>query len=329
MIRLARSPRASCGALILLWSPFITNCAWAQVLVLPSGVQEQLDEVIGRRVETTAVLGTQSAASGGGYGWKANDADGEIFRVPWKFELHDPRPLGDTGMSWTPVFQGGFGYGRFVNHFNDKVLVGNESRYTTTALAVGTGPRLYFGDGFSVLPALDFLHAYTVNSFRAQNPLGELVSQLADGTFINWRAHTMTFVPSFELRYRKTFGDWTPEFTSTFAYFNTIPISRSTDALSFTSHSMLWANRIDLDYRTPIRLFDRPLHVSGDFTWVELYDGLREALASDYFLRAAGQVKLDVLGKLWKAETVGLGGGYFWSNNFNGFSVGLEASLKL
>ena len=50
------------------------------------GEIEQLDQVVGQRVEATAVLGTQSIASRSGLGWTLNDANGDIYKIPWKFE---------------------------------------------------------------------------------------------------------------------------------------------------------------------------------------------------------------------------------------------------
>src|SRR5262245_38381858 len=109
----------------------------ARAQVIPPGALEQLDQVVGQRVEAVAIIGTQSVASRTGLGWTLNDADGVIYKVPWKFELMEQMPLGDTGMTWTPVVEGGLGYGEFENHFNNNVLAGNESDFQTAALSVG------------------------------------------------------------------------------------------------------------------------------------------------------------------------------------------------
>src|SRR6476660_3737936 len=146
MKRIGNSAPAMAG-LLSLCVP-VAVCAQT----LPPGARDQLNEVVGNRVEATAVLGTQSSASGGGYGWKINNADGRIIKIPWKFEVHDPHPLVGEDVQWTPVVQGGVGYGQFVNHFNNNVLAGNESTYDTIALSLGAGPRFYFPYGFSVLP---------------------------------------------------------------------------------------------------------------------------------------------------------------------------------
>ncbi|HEY4417868.1 MAG TPA: Solitary outer membrane autotransporter beta-barrel domain, partial [Verrucomicrobiae bacterium] len=253
--------------------------------------------------------------------------DGSIFKIPWKFEALDPHPIGDGEISWTPVFEGGLGFGEFDNHFNNNVLAGNESEYETTALSLGSGPRLYLGDsGFSVLPAFDFLFAYTENHFTGYTPAGQLV--LNDGRFVNWQTWTISFVPSIELRYKKTFGRWTPEITTGYADFNTIPMSRSTDALTFRSYSMVLANKADLDYLTDWNLFKCPVHLGGDFSRTDLFGGLKQSMNTGHYYQTDVRVMFDTAGKLWKVASVGIGAGYFWSGAFNGYSIGLEGSLK-
>lgn len=313
------------------------NAAWGLLFFLligtnvfaqfPPGTVQQLDSAIGERVEATAVLGTQNIASRAGLGWKLNDADGTIFKIPWKFEYWDPQPMGDSGLLWTPVFEGGAGFGQFINNFDNNVLAGNESDFNTVALSMGTGPRIFFWDsGFSVLPAFDLLYAYTQNNFSAHTPLGQEV--VDDGRYVNWTVHTISLVPSFEVQYKKVFGRWTPTLSSDFAYFDTGPIHRSTTALSFQSDSMAWGNRFDLDYLTAIKLFQCPMHVGADIVRTDVYEGLRSALGTDFYYETDGRVTFDLLGKIWKVKYVGLSAGYYWCPSFTGYSIGLEGSLS-
>jgi hypothetical protein len=324
-------------------------CAFRiQAQPLPPGALDQLDDAIGQRVETTAILGTQNVASRAGLGWTLNNTAGSIYKIPWETELRNPRALAATNqiwaplfsrppddtnfnigtfLRWAPVFQGGIGYGQFADDFNSSVLEGNESDYYTVALSLGLGPRIYFGDsGFSILPSFSLLYAYTENDFKANTPAGEAV--VANGQYVNWYVNTISLVPSFELRYKKTFGRWTPQFTSTLAYFNTRPISRSTDALSFRSQSDAWSNKIDLDYLTCWKPINFPMHFGADFARTDLYQGLRNALGTSYYYQTDGRVTFDILGRIWKVKSVGVTGGYFWCGAFRGYSVGLEGSLQ-
>jgi hypothetical protein len=314
--------KAACGGMLLV----AVAAPAARGQVSPEEIQ-QLDQAIGERVEATAVLGTQSIASRSGLGWTLNDASGNIYKIPWKFELQAPQPLGATGLDWVPVFEGGAGFAQFANHFDDSVLDGNESDFTTLALSIGGGPRLYFGSsGFSVLPAFDFLFAYTENNFTAHTPAGQAV--VDDGRFVNWEVYTVSFAPSFELRYQRQCGRWTPTFTSAYGYFSTLPLSRSTDSLSFRSDSMVWANKMDLDYVTPWSLFDCPMHFGGDLSRTDLFDGLKAALATDHYYQTDGRITFNVLGKMWVLKSIGVTGGYFWCDAFRGYTIGLDGSVS-
>jgi Solitary outer membrane autotransporter beta-barrel domain len=305
---------------------FVGGAVRAQIPPLPPGALQQLDSAIGQRVEATAVLGTQSITSRAGLGWKLNDADGTIYKIPWDAELGDPTELGIGDWKWSPELLGGGGYGRFINHFNNNALAGNKSSFRTLALALGGGPRIHFGDsGFSVLPAFSLLYAYTENDFDANNAVGRAI--VANGQYVNWNTHTISIVPAFELRYKKTFGRWTPKVTSDFAYYNTQPISRSTDALNFESQSMVWANKFDLDYLTAWKLFHCPVHFGGDVGRIDFYQGLQGALGTDHFYQTDGRITFDVLNRLPKFSSVGFSGGYFWCQAFTGYSIGLEASM--
>ena len=141
--------------------------------------------------------------------------------------------------------------GHFANHFADGPLAGNTSTYDTYSVGLGAGPRIWLLPELCVLPSFSLLYAYTENDFDAGTGAGEAVEQAADGRLVNWHTHTLTFIPSLELRYRRPFGPVTITLTSTYTYFATTPIARSTEAYSFTSDSQVWSNRVELGVTTP------------------------------------------------------------------------------
>ena len=63
----------------------------ARAQTLPPGALEQLDHVIGSRIETFAILDTQSGASGGTYASKINDTDIAITRVTGRGDVGPKR----------------------------------------------------------------------------------------------------------------------------------------------------------------------------------------------------------------------------------------------
>jgi hypothetical protein len=285
--------------------------------------RDQLDQVVGNRVEATAVLGGQ-VPQGGLFGWSFNDVAAGVLKYPWGLELGAPRPLGTGGLTWTPVLLGSVGAAYFTNHFRNGPLDGNESTYTTYSLGAGGGPRIGLLPDLSVLPSLSLLYAYTENDFDAGTDRGRGVEQAVDGRLVNWHAHTLTFIPSLELRYRPTFGPVTLALTSTYSYFATIPIARSTDAYSFTSDSQVWSNRVEVDVVTPWAIAGWPLVVGGFFNRGELFGGLRDSLKTDHFYATGTRVALDPKGRLWKLTRIGLAGSYFWSDSFSGWTLGID-----
>jgi hypothetical protein len=286
-------------------------------------VKSQLDQVVGNRAEATAIVGGQ-IPQGGLFGWSFNDVDAGVLKYPWGVELGAPRSLGVGGLAWTPVLLGSVGFAYFTNRFHDGPLEGNESTYTTYSLGLGGGPRIGLLPDLSILPSFSLLYAYTENDFDAGTDLGQRVEQSVNGRLVNWHTHTLTFIPSFELRYRPTFGPVTLTLASSYSYFATIPVARSTDAYSFTSESQIWSNRIDVDVVTPWAIAGWPLVVGGFFNRGELFGGLRQSLKSDHFYATGAHVSLDPKGRLWKVTRIGVAGSYFWSDSFSGWTLGLD-----
>src|SRR5262249_12779537 len=171
------------GTLLVLAAPE----ARAQV---PPGAIEQLDHLIGSRIETFAILDTQNGASGGTYASKVNDTDIAITRVTGRGDVGPKRPIGDSGIMWAPVLDGGIGYAAFDNHFDGGVLQGNESTVTSIAAFIGGGVRFTVWDDWSLAPTFGVIYAHSENDFDARNDLGRQVVQLAGSKgandILNW-----------------------------------------------------------------------------------------------------------------------------------------------
>ncbi len=147
------------------------------------------------------------------------------------------------------------------------------------------------------------------------------MEQAVDGRLVNWHTHTLTFIPSLELRYRRPFGPVTITLTSAYTYFATTPIARSTEAYSFTSESQVWSNRVELGVMTPWSVARWPVLVGGFFERTDLWGGLRESLKADYVHAVGGHVALDPGGRLWKMSEIGVAASYFWSGSFSGLDT--------
>ena len=261
---------------------------------------------------------------GGFFTWSFNDVDAGVLKYPWGVELGDPRPLGAGGLTWTPVLLGSAGTAYFANNFRDGPLAGNESTYTTYSLGLGGGPRIGLLPNLSALLTFSLLYAYTENDFDAGTDGGRAAEQAVDGRLVNWHAHTLTFIPAVALRYRPTFGRVTLGLASTYTYFATVPVVRSTEAYSFTSDSQVWNNRLDVEVVTPWSVAGWPLLAGGFVQRGELSGGLRDSLKADHVYSVGAHVALDPRGRLWKVTQIGLAGTYFWADSFSGWTLGVD-----
>jgi hypothetical protein len=289
----------ACAAAWLVAPGFVSR---SEAQVLPSGTLEQLDNLVGSRVETLAILGTQSGPSGGTYLSDVNDSEFDIFKITGRGDLSSPHPIGDSGVGWNLVIEGGIGHGTFNNRFDTGPLVGNQSEIDTYSASLGMGVRFTFLERLSIAPTFGVIYSHTENEFTARTDVGRAVLARVDGTLVNWDADLITLVPAIEARYRQPIGPVTIELTSLYKYFHTQPIRRSTEALSFESQSGLWRNELDVDVRLPLHVYGRQLRTGATFARSELYDGLETSFKTDHLYDVGGRFVVDLLGVLWKVE---------------------------
>jgi len=103
--------------------------------------------------------------------------------------------------------------------------------------------------------------------------------------------------------------------------------------VSIKSDSETWENKFDVDVPIGVTLLSREVHVGGYYSWTGFYGDLREGFSESQLKvngvnEIHGRVVLDVLNKLWKLKWLGVGGSYFWGDQFTGWSVGVYASFK-
>ncbi len=313
---------------ILVGIAILSPAAGHAQIVVPPGALEQLDSLIGARVETMSILGSQQGASGGTYLSEVNDTAVDVAKLTGRGDIGDPQPIGDSGVGWNLLFEGGIGYATFNNRFRENELAGNESQVDTFAMSLGAGVRFTFLEHLSLAPSFGVIYSHTSNEFTAKTDVGRAVLNQFDGILVNWDADLITLVPGIEGRYRQRFGSFTIELTSVFKYFETKQIRRSTDALSFEGDAQWWRNELDVDYRLPLYAFGRQFRTGVYFARSELWGGLEEAFKSDYLYDTGARFVVDLLGVLWKVEWLGIGGGYFWGENFSGWTIGGDVRMK-
>jgi hypothetical protein len=193
---------------------------------------------------------------------------------------------------------------------------------------MGLGVRFTFLERFSIAPTFGLIYSHTENEFTAKTDVGRAVLAAVDGRLVNWDADLITLVPAIEGRYRQPIGPVTLELTSLYKYFDTRPLRRSTDALSFESTSQWWRNELDVDLRLPLYAFGRQLRTGVTFARSELFGGIASSLKTDYLYDIGGRFVVDLIGVIWKVEWLGVGATYFWGEHFSGWSIGADIRLK-
>jgi hypothetical protein len=204
------------GVRIMVWCVWLAlpaGTVWGQDV--PAGALQQLDQQVGSRVETFAILGTQTGASGGLYKGEVNDVSGDVSKLSGRGDVTPQFPLGDSGVKWSLLVEGGVGRVLFENQFQEQPLAGNRSEIETWSVALGVGVRFTFIDVLSAAPSIGGIYSHSEHTFFPGTPVGDTVKQRLGGTLVDWDADTFTLVPGLELRYRQAFGPVQLTLTST------------------------------------------------------------------------------------------------------------------
>ena len=306
----------------------VAATALAQPVVPPEAV-EQFQQVIGNRVEAVTILGGDSGAAGGFYTFRGgNVASLDIAKLGGVGDVAAPRPWGTSGWKWAPVLQGNLGRISAENDFASGYLAGNKSVYDVFAAQAGGGARLYFTDAFSLAAAVSGIYGRTENEFRAQNAVGDTVKAAASGTYVDWQIDTWSVVPSLELRYTWRWRDTALEFSSRGTFFHTESFASSSPVVSVNGDSHTWENKLDVDVPLGWQLFGRDLHTGGFIARTDLGGNAAAGLNENHFYTVNGRLVVDLLGRVWQVQWLGLGASRFVGEHFNGWTAGLDVRFK-
>ncbi len=309
--------------------PLALVCLSGLAQVVPPQAVEQLQQVVGNRIEAVSILGGDYAAAGGVYTFRGgNLADLSISKLGGGGEVASTRPLGVGNFEWAPVLQGNVGMVSARNQFETGFLAGNEMTYDTLALAAGGGVAIYCADHLSLSPTISGMYGRVENKFSPQNANGNLVEAAGNGTLVNWTLDTWSVVPGLEMDYEWQWGRTTLELSSRCTYFYTESFESSSPILGVNGNSTTWQNKLEADVPLGLKLFGREFHTGGFFSRTEVFGDAAHGLSTDYVYTVTGRLVLDFLGKLWKVQWLGLGASYFWGHNLEGWSAGLDMRFK-
>ena len=102
----------------------------------------------------------------------------------------------------------------------------------------------------------------------------------------------------------------------------------SSSALQISGNSETWQNKLDVDVPLRMDLLGHELRSGGFFSRMDLYDGVRDGLNSDYVYEAHGRLVMDFLGQLWKVQWIGVGASRYWGQGLTGWSYGVDVAFR-
>jgi hypothetical protein len=298
----------------------------AQAQVPPEAVA-QLKSVISARVETGTVMGGDQSAASGIYTFRGGSvAELGISKMGGGGEVMALMPLGEK-FQWAPILLGNIGNMNAENRFESGYLAGNGMNFDTYGIQAGAGARVYFTDHFSTAFTLSGIYGHTKNNFVSRNAVGDAINTAANGTLVNWEVETWTIVPAPEVRYEWFWGKTLFTVQSRYAFYHTESFNSTSPLVEVDGDSHAWDNRLDLDIPLGIKVLGQELRTGGFIGRAELYGGIAEGLKSDYIHTANVRLVADLVGKVWLMKWVGLGATYYWGNDFNGWSAGVDLRL--
>jgi len=313
---------------------FVVSTAQAQFATrdasaVPPGAIKQFQNVIGDHVETLTILGGDFKAVGGIYTFSGgNLVDVSITKIGGAGEVARPMSLfGDV--RWAPVLEGNLGHVTTVNEFKTGYLRGNKSEYDIWAVQGGGGVRVYLTDHLSLIPTVSGIYGQTENKFHAENAVGDMINQVAKGSYINWTVRTWSVSPSMELRYNWKRLRTNFQFSSRYNYFHTESFDSTSSVVNVNGDSSTWENKLDADVPLGLKAFGVELRTGGFISRTDLMGTAASDLHDNHIYTANVRLVLQPPEPILTLKWIGLGCSYFWGDRFNGWSAGIDMSFDL
>jgi hypothetical protein len=299
---------------------------------LTPGQVDQIRSGLGNRVEAMTILGGDFGLGGGTYKSTGNphsNIDISVSKFGGSGDVGDPQQLDGLGIGWQPRLQGSMGYVDAKNDFNSGLLKNDRSESRTFAIQFGGGARFWLNKNLSLAPTFMGMYGRTTNEYTAHSAfMAANLPQARQMGLVDWNAHTWTVRPALDIQYVYTLDRTIVTLSSDPTYFHTKSFSSSNPNASVSGDSETWTNKIDVDVPLAKQLYGHELRTGGYLSRTQLYGDIKGGLNTGYLNEVHGRLVLDFLSQLWKVQWIGIGGSYFWSSNFNGWSVGADVAFR-
>jgi hypothetical protein len=326
------SSLSACTGTLVGIASGLLMAAPTQAQLSQAQINESASKTAGR-IEAATILGGDFGIGGGTFNSthnNNNNSDLTINKFGGAGEIGAPQPLGSLDIAWQPRLQGSMGYLEDKNNFQGSdPNAGDESKLDTFAIQFGGGARFWFNDAFSIAPTFMGMYGYSKEEYTANSAYGKANdAQANQAGIINWNVDTWTVRPSMNFAYQYAWNRTIFTLSTEPTYFYTESFESSSSAISVSGDSETWENKLDVDAPLGVELFGQELRTGGYFERTEFYNGISNGLSTDYLYEIHGRFVLDFLGELWKVKWLGIGASYFWSDNFDGWSVGVDANFR-
>ncbi len=314
--RSSRHAKPAIGLVLAVLLPVAGRCQ------ITPGQANQLREGINDRIEALTVLGGDYVLGGGSFRSTGNgpsDLTADVSKFGGSGEFSDLRQLGDLNIAWRPRLQGNMGTVDWKNEFKVPLLDGDVSNTKAFGIQFGGGARFWFTHEFSVAPTIMGMYGHTTNEYTANSAF--MVANLAKAQqvgLVDWSTDTWTVRPSVNFQYEYTSGVERSSSSRRMSPIITPDHSRvptPTSMWAATRRSV--SNKLDIDVPLGRMLFGHELRTGGYFERTNLYGNVRDGLNTDHMNEVHGRLVLDYLNQLWLTQWIGLGGSYYWGEQFH------------
>ena len=305
-------------------------CPYSAQCQITQGEADSIRNAIGSRVEALTILGGDFGLAGGSYRFTgSNDVEMDVSKFGGAGDVGDPQKLGNSGISWQPTLQGSMGYVDANSVLHTGPLRGGTDEFRTFAIQFGAGARFWLNNHLSVAPTLMGMYGHTSSEYTASTALMRANAvRAAQAGLINWNEDTWTLRPAVNIQYLINWDRTIITLSSdpTFYHTESFTSSDAKDIVNGNSGSL--ADKIDVDLPLGRHLLGRELHSGGFLSRTELFGDLEDGLGTQHLYEVHSRLVLDVLGRVWKAQWIGIGGSYLWGANFTGWTVGADVAFR-
>ena len=256
---------------------------------------------------------------------RGDDLDFSLSKFGGSGTIGDPRPIGNSGVSWSPYVKGVFGYASGDNRITFGALDGNALEESTLALSLGGGAVFDIGN-FSITPSIAAIYGHYETEFDDNNAAGVAAKPVLDKIKLD----SIGTASGLSLGYKIPAGDIMVNLLSSYTLYATSDMSDDGDSRGIKANGTthVWENKVDVDVPLNWELWNSRMHTGGFISHTALFGDMADDANVDNFFTIHPRLVADVWGKMWKVSRIGLGASYYVGDNLTGWDFGIDVNFR-